>query len=73
MRDIERRMARLESTAGAPPDTVDAWIIDGSTATNMATGERVAWGDLDRRPAAPHAFSVAVHVVEASADLEERP
>ena len=64
MRDIERRMGRLESAATAGPDTIAVWIIDGGVATQAATGEATSWGELSARPLAPHEHRIGVLLVE---------
>jgi hypothetical protein len=71
MRDIERRMGRLEGAATAGPETIAVWIIDGGVATHATTGETTSWGELSARPVAAHEHRIGVLIVEP--DLEDEP
>ncbi len=64
MRDIEKRLGRLEHETRASPEIVECWMIEGGTATNMTTGETTTWAELNNRPVAAHAFRIGVLIVD---------
>ncbi len=70
MRHIGKRLDRLEGESRIGPETVETWIIEGGTATNMATGTTTTWAELDDRPVAAHVFRIGVLIVDP---IEERP
>jgi hypothetical protein len=50
MRDIERRLGRLEDTSSPDPCSFEFWATAYGTSTNMTTKEAIPSEDLKDRP-----------------------
>jgi hypothetical protein len=64
MRELERRVTRLEQRTARAHQSVESWHIDGDVAVNQQTGETISAGKLAERPVPPDTMRIEIVFVD---------